>query len=97
VASTFSELLIERFAPSAAGVYGLSNAREWIFIGEAQNIKSALLAHLQATNPAVAGHSPTGFTFEVCSPDARFARQDRLIQELAPVCNRNEPRNPHHM
>jgi hypothetical protein len=91
VASRFSELLIERFAPTLAGVYGLSNAREWIFVGETENIKAALLAHLQASNPAVAGRSPTGFTFEVCSPYARFARQDRLIQELEPVCNRTAP------
>jgi len=91
VASAFSQLLVERLAPAGAGVYGLSNAREWIFIGETENIKAALLAHLQATDRAVAEHSPTGFTFEVCSPDARFARQDRLIQELEPVCNRNTP------
>jgi hypothetical protein len=89
VASTFSELLIERYAPPSAGVYGLSNAREWIFVGESENIKAALLAHLQAANRAVADRSPTGFTFEVCSAHARFARQDRLIQELEPVCNRN--------
>jgi hypothetical protein len=92
VASTFSELLIERFAPPSAGVYGLSNAREWIFIGEAENIKAALLAHLQTTNRAIADRSPTGFTFEVCSAHARFARQDRLIQELGPICNRDTPR-----
>ncbi len=89
MASTFSELLIERYAPPSAGVYGLSNAREWIFVGESENIKAALLAHLQAANRAVADRSPTGFTFEVCSAHARFARQDRLIQELEPVCNRN--------
>lgn len=91
VASTFSQLLIERYAPPSAGVYGLSNAREWIFVGETENIKAALLAHLQAANRAVAGRSPTGFTFEVCPPHARFARQDRLIQELEPVCNRSTP------
>lgn len=89
VASAFSELLIERFAPPSAGVYGLSNAREWVFVGESENIKAALLAHLQAPNRAVADHAPTGFTFEICAPHARFARQDRLIQELEPVCNRN--------
>jgi hypothetical protein len=91
VAAIFSELLIERLAPPLAGVYGLSNAREWIFVGETENIKAALLTHLQATNRAVADRSPTGFTFEVCSPHARFARQDRLIQELEPVCNRSTP------
>ena len=97
VASTFSQLLIERFAPPSAGVYGLSNAREWIFVGETDNIKAALLAHLQAADRAVADRSPTGFTFEVCAPHARFARQDRLIQELAPVCNRSAPQTaPRH-
>jgi hypothetical protein len=91
VASTFSQQLIERLAPTLAGVYGLSNAREWIFVGESENIKASLLSHLQAANRAVADRAPTGFTFEVCSAPARFARQDRLIQELEPVCNRNTP------
>jgi len=91
VASRFSQLLIETLVPTSAGVYGLSNAREWILIGEAENIKEALLAHLQATDRAVADRSPTGFTFEVCPADARFARQDRLIRELEPVCNRSIP------
>ena len=38
---------VQRYAPIAPGVYGISNAREWIYIGETDNIQGALLTHLQ--------------------------------------------------
>jgi hypothetical protein len=29
-------------APRASGIYGVSNAREWIYIGETHNIQASL-------------------------------------------------------
>lgn len=91
VASPFSELSIRRFAPDCAGIYALSNAREWVFVGQADNIKAALLTHLQEADSAIGRRAPTGFAFEACSPDARFTRFERMILELEPVCNRSGP------
>jgi hypothetical protein len=68
-----------------SGVYGLSNAREWIFVGQADNIKAALLKHLQGTHTPLLEQGPTGFTFELCEPHDRPARQKRLIEEYEPV------------
>ena len=31
---------VHRYAPAVSGVYGISNAREWIYIGETDNIQS---------------------------------------------------------
>lgn len=88
-AFAFSQVSVRRNAPEASGVYGLSNAQEWLLVGEADNIKAALLAHLGETHSAVLDRVPTGFTFELCAPHNRLARQGRLIREFEPACNRH--------
>ncbi len=75
---------VVRDAPATSGVYGLSNARDWIYIGATGNIKAQLLDHLQRTLPG--GSVATGFFYELWSPEERVARQEQLIRELHPVC-----------
>jgi hypothetical protein len=70
------------------GVYGLSNAREWVFVGGTDDIRAALLGHLQEGNTTLKSRAPTGFTFEICHPGYQAARVSRLVAELSPVCNR---------
>jgi hypothetical protein len=69
------------------GVYGLSNAREWVFVGGTGDIRAALLGHLQEGNTTLKSRAPTGFTFEICHPSQMAARVSRLVTELSPVCN----------
>lgn len=76
-------------APVASGIYGISSAREWIYIGETDNIQAALLGHLQELDTLLMKRQPTGFVFEVCDPPGRPARQDRLVLEYEPACNRH--------
>ncbi len=70
------------------GVYGLSNAREWVFVGVADDIRTALLGHLQESNTPLKSRAPTGFTFEICHPSQCAKRVARLVTELSPVCNK---------
>lgn len=84
---TFSLVSVQRNAPSLPGVYGLSNAREWVFVGAADDIRAALLGHLQERDTTLKSRVPTGFTFEICHPSQRAARVSRLVTELSPVCN----------
>ena len=84
----FTALSVRKNAPALSGVYGLSCARAWIYVGHADNIQDALLRHLREALPGGEDAPPTGFTFELCSLEARVARQDRLVQELEPVRNR---------
>lgn len=81
---------IQAYAPATSGVYGISNGRQWILIGETDNIRGTLLAHLQESGPAstLMQHQPTGFVFEVCEHARRQSRQDRLVLEYEPACNR---------
>ena len=85
---SFTLVSVQRNAPALPGVYGLSNANEWLYVGAAGNIQAALIAHLQEAGTMLKSHRPTGFTFEVCDPGYHAARQSRLVGELAPVCNR---------
>lgn len=78
---------VRTFAPSTSGVYGISNAREWLYVGETANIQAALINHLQDLNTSLKKRQPTGFVFEVCDGASRSGRQDRLIHEYAPLFN----------
>lgn len=84
----FTSSSISMYAPMTSGVYGISNAREWIYIGETDNIRGSLLAHLQEINTSLMHHQPTGFVFESCEGAHRPSRQDRLVFEYGPACNR---------
>lgn len=83
----FTATSVQKNAPAASGVYGLSSSREWIFIGETDDLRGRLLEHLFETDTLLSARIPTGFTFEICAPQSRVARQGRLVRELQPVCN----------
>ena len=85
---SFTPVSVRANAPIASGIYGISNAREWIFIGESDNIQASLLRDLQPGHSAVMSRLPTGFVFELCDAAYRRSRQGRLILEYGPVCNR---------
>lgn len=87
VAHTFSASSINRYAPSAPGVYGLSNARGWIIVGETDDIKARLFQHLQEGEASLSGQVPKGFSFELVAGNGRASRQQYLIEELQPMCN----------
>jgi hypothetical protein len=88
----FDASSIQNYAPVASGVYGVSNSREWIYIGETSNIQSALMEHLRNTNTDLMRKQPTGFVFEVSNGSNRPARHERLVLEYGPVLNRSVAR-----
>jgi hypothetical protein len=85
---SFTPVSVRANAPAASGIYGISNVREWIYIGESDNIQASLMHDLQEGDSALLKRFPTGFVFELCDAAERCSRQDRLILEYEPVCNR---------
>ena len=83
---------VQTYAPAAAGVYGISNANEWIYIGETDNIRQVLLEHLENPDSSVMKKHPTGFVCELCEGTRRPERQHRLILEYQPACHRQPSR-----
>lgn len=84
---SFTVPSVRNYAPAASGVYGLSNAREWIYIGESDNIQATLLAHLSEPDSELMRLAPKGFVLETCDRARRPSRQERLIGEYEPLCN----------
>ena len=85
---SFTTGTVQMYAPVMSGVYGISNAREWIYIGQTDNIQDSLLNHLQETDTTLKKREPTGFVFEICDQAQRASRQNRLVGEYGPSCNR---------
>ena len=88
-ARSFTAISVRKNAPECSGVYGLSNGREWLFVGEASNIQARLLEHLEERGTLLTNQRPTGFTFEECAPGERIPRQSALVRQLHPSCNRS--------
>jgi len=83
---------VQAYAPASSGLYGISNSQEWIYIGETDNIKGALLSHLADSHTSLMQRGPTGFVYEVCDRAGRTSRQDRLVFEYEPAINRHATR-----
>ncbi len=83
---------IQNYAPPESGVYGISNAQEWIYIGTTPDIRDALLAHLREPGTALMDHQPTGFVFEICRHGQQTQRRNHLVVEYHPSCNRGQER-----
>jgi hypothetical protein len=85
---TFSRHSILQNAPAQqSGVYGISNAQEWLLVGSTEDLQAALLEHLNMRGSTLLSKAPSGFIFEVCPPGGSVARQRRLVAELHPSCN----------
>jgi cell division septation protein DedD len=87
---SFKEEAILAHAPPVSGVYGLYNIKHQILIGNASNIREALLHHSKETHFQFRRLEPTGFTFEVCPPEARELRTQELIWEFDPIIQRHQ-------
>ena len=86
---SFLASAVRMYAPAMPGVYGISNAGDWLYIGSAENIQDALMRHLGEAGTNLAKRLPTGFVYEVCDQSQRSRRQDELVREYEPVCNRH--------
>jgi hypothetical protein len=83
----FNARAVQDHAPQQSGVYGISNASSWIYIGETDNIQRSLLERL-ASDHGTQLRNPSGFVFEICHPALRADRQNRLVMEYEPSGNR---------
>jgi hypothetical protein len=85
---SFTRSSVDKNVPAASGVYGLSNANQWIYVGESANMHAELFKHLQHPNTFLSGHSASGFTYELSSEEHRVQRRNQLVVELEPIGNR---------
>lgn len=89
--NAFTETGILASAPRGSGVYGIFNANEWIYVGEAGDMEARLLDHVRGNSDQsarISRRNPTGFLCEPCAALTRVLREQALIRELNPTCNR---------
>ena len=82
---SFTMVSIGKNAPPASGVYGLADARQWIYVGEAADIQAELLRHLKNPHAFLREHPPSGFTYELSGAGQRIGRRNQLVLELKPI------------
>jgi predicted GIY-YIG superfamily endonuclease len=85
---TFTDASIKTYAPQVSGVYALYTSKQWVYFGEANDIRRRLLEHLNGNNSCITRAKPEAFSFETWPENQRVQRQDALILELHPVCNK---------
>ena len=83
----FTRRDIELFAPAKPGVYALWNGQQWIYVGEANNLRQRLLEHVGVPGTCLSSHTPTAFGVELHDAQQIAARRDELIAEFRPACN----------
>mgnify|MGYP002641627872 CR=1 FL=1 len=75
-------------APEQSGVYAIFNSERWLYVGESNNIRRRLLEHFNENGTCLKRNAPTGFTCELQPAWSRVNRQNDLIVQLRPTCNR---------
>lgn len=74
-------------APTSEGVYLLGDEdKDVVYAGRADNLKDRLSQHPDSDNPCLQRKNIKYFAFEVTSNSEE--REDELIEEYDPECNR---------
>lgn len=81
----FAGATVESIVPAVSGVYGLHIQRQQLFVGEAADLRAALLLHWHEVGNLFLGRQPTHFSFEVCDADTRAQRVQQLIAKHRPT------------
>ena len=78
---------VSQKAPDAQGIYTIYSAARWIYIGESDDIRRSLFAHLNEAAPCMQRFGPLSFSFELVAGVERTARCRGLVAAMAPACN----------
>ena len=76
--------------PAGSGVYALHAQWGCVYVGEAEDIRPNLLAHIRDDNPCLDRQDPIYFTFEAVLPEARRGRWTDLVMKHHPACLKRE-------
>jgi hypothetical protein len=87
---SFTQLSIFLHAPAKSGVYLLRTSARCVYVGETENIRKSLLAHLHGDIPWITVWAPSRFSFELCSDASRTQLKDQLSARLQPVIGNHD-------
>lgn len=81
----FEGATVESIVPAVSGVFGLHTQRQQLFVGEAADLRAALLLHWHEVGNMFLGRQPSHFSFEVCDAGTRAQRAQKLIAKHRPT------------
>jgi len=84
----FGHRAVDHQVPEGSGIYAIFSARRWVYVGESNDIRQSLFRHLNTEEAAMTRFGSLSFSFEMLASDQRLARQQALVAELKPACNR---------
>ena len=73
------------------GVYGLFNTDQWVYIGQAVDLRRRLHEHLNGDNACINRYRPSNYVAVLCSRLELDERERTLILECQPACNQQLP------
>jgi hypothetical protein len=73
-------------APKDSGVYSIFTSKQWVYIGESDDIQQSLFNHLNEPGACLQRFSPLSFSFELKTPAERRATLDALIAARKSAC-----------
>ncbi len=95
---SFTQLSIILHAPARAGIYLLRTSARCIYVGESENVRKSLLAHLHGDNPWITVWAPSRFSFELCPNGSKTELKNELQARLLPVISeRNHTADSAHL
>jgi excinuclease UvrABC nuclease subunit len=87
----FSEAGISSIKAGQTGVYGIYNSSEWIYIGQAEDLRDRLLEHVRGKSDqssCMLKHNPTSWVGQIVDKSQLDSLESSLIAEYSPACNK---------
>jgi excinuclease UvrABC nuclease subunit len=78
---------VQDHVPNSSGVYTIYTARQWIYVGQSDDIRQGLFRHLNEPSACMEGRKALSFSFETLPAAERASRYDVLVRELRPACS----------
>ncbi len=78
---------VQEKAPPASGVYTIYTQRQWVHVGESDDIRQSLFRHLNDPEACMTRLGPLSFSFETMPAVERRSRRQALVALLVPACN----------
>jgi len=72
-------------APNVSGLYTIFSPRQWVYIGESDDIRRSLYALLNESSVWMDRFGPLSFSFERLSGFQRATSKRRMVEELKPA------------
>jgi hypothetical protein len=82
----FTHRAVIEEAPKASGVYSIFTSKQWVYIGESDDIQRNLFTHLNEPGGCLSRFRPLSFSFELAAPAMRSTILAGLIAARHPAC-----------